>query len=222
MPPLASEIMDSASALNNDVPKHQTSYTNVTPYLKIALRDFSRMAARAGLSVSNKTSAVLLVPAGTTQIDFTTNPALPSDLIDIDSLYQSDQSTGLFTEVTPRRAVDVNATPISGIAEWVWEENAIKFAPSSTPIYVKVEYLRALFTTFVDQNSDLRVINSQSFLEYRTGGLVARYIFENPERAQELDGHAGGAFDDIVGIDSKGKQNIPVRRAPFRSGRRYR
>lgn len=224
MPPLASEIMDSSAALLNDSQKQKMTYVVQIPYLKIALRDFSRMAARAGLSVSNKHSVVLTLPSGTTELDFTTNPALPSDLIDIDELWQGDQSTGPFTPVSRRYTINQTlvGTTTSGLTEWAWEADKVSLLPSNKTMYIKLDYLRALFTTFADQNSDLRVINSQSFLEYRNAGLCARYIFEDTERATELDGNAALAFDDITGIDSKAKQSIPARRAPFRAGSRFR
>lgn len=222
MPSTAGEIMLSAAALMNDVQQQIHSYTNQFPYLKIALKDFKELAQLNDFAVSNITSTVLAVPADASVINFDSIPALPTSLVEIQQLWQSSQEAGPFTPVHKVQFLNqsLSNVQISSFFEWSWQDNGIKVWPALAPVYLKIDYISTLFSTIVDQNSNLQVINADSFLHYRLAGLLAEFVEENPERASSLNGNAGLAFDRILGIESKSSQQMPARRRPFRGGRR--
>lgn len=221
MTSLAGEIMDSAAALMNDVAKQIYGYPEQLPYLKLALKDFRELAQQHDFAVTNITSAEIVVPAGTVNIGFFTSPALPSDLVEIQDLWQSSTSGGAYTLLSKTELLDEgNNVATAGFVQWAWQGNKIVVNPSTTPVYLKLGYISTLFQNVTDQNSDLGVINADSFLHYRTAGLLARYCEENKERADDLDNSAGLAFDKVLSIEVKSGQLSPVRHRPFRGGRR--
>lgn len=216
--PAAGEIMDSVAALLNDVNKQLYTYTNILPYLKIALKDFREEAQLNSLPVSNRVSTVITVPANTTTISHLTIPALPDDLVEVQSLWEGNVSTGPFGLLTPVASLPRTLDGISGAGYgiWTWANNGIQIPPPNRTIYLKLDYISTLFQNVTDQNSSLGVINADSYLHYRTAGHCALYIGENESRAQALYAQAEDAKNKILGISAKTKQAIVTRRRPFR------
>ncbi len=103
---------------------------------------------------------------------------------------------------------------------FTWQSQELRFLPTNQDNQLKMDYIRDLFAAVTAANYttyDVAVINAQSFLQYRTAGLAARFVGENPTRAGELDNDAGLAMDRALGIGTKGRQAILLRRRPFRS-----
>ena len=88
--------------------------------------------------------------------------------------------------------------------------------------YIKINYIRNLFAPATGSSSPINIINAESYLAYRTAGLMSEFIGENPSRAKDLNGNASLAMDRVVSIGTKGRQNITTRRRPFRSGYKMR
>jgi hypothetical protein len=82
-----------------------------------------------------------------------------------------------------------------------------------------MDYIRNLFTpiTLTTGLEELYIINGQSFLQIRLGGLLAEFIGENQTRADKLNGFADLAVGRATGIGTKGRQAIVTRRRPFRA-----
>jgi hypothetical protein len=70
--------------------------------------------------------------------------------------------------------------------------------------------------------TNIPIINSESFLQYRTAGLVAEFIGENVERAADLNSMAQLALDRFLGINVKGRQAVFTRKRPFMAASRTR
>lgn len=218
---VASTVMDLSAALLNDAAKSDYTYAAQLPYLKIALKELREFLELNNFAVTAKKSTVITIPAGNTSIGFGTVPALPVDLIEIQRLWESSDSND--TGWIPLGKRDVIPNHLSGIETnqfgiWAWNDNSINF-PASTQInYLKIDYIKALFTNTVDENTNIGVINSDLFLIYRNAGLCAQFIGENKERSDELNSFAALSRDNILGIENKGKQSINTRRRPFRAG----
>jgi hypothetical protein len=105
---------------------------------------------------------------------------------------------------------------------FVWESQQIKFLPVVQDNDIKIDYIKQLFNTITDQNTQINIINSKTFLEYRTAALCAEFIERNLTSAQGLNNYAVMGMDRVLGIGSKGKQSIFTRRRPFRAGYKKR
>lgn len=209
--------MDKAAALLNDTEKQRYTYAAQFPYLEIALNDFKMIAQLNNVSVSNARSAVITVPSGTTVISSDTTPTLPSDLVSIISLYENNVTTGQFVELGRRNFLTPTDTQVNQFGVYAWNNNEITLPSAVGVVYLKIDYISTLFSLVVDENSQVKVINADSFLWYRTAALCARYIGEDTERAQVLDGESGIKIDQILGIENKSKQGMSTRRRPFRA-----
>lgn len=209
--------MDKSAALLNDVEKQRYTYAAQFPYLEIALNDFKMIAQLNNVSVSNQRSSVLTIPAGMTVISSDTTPALPTDLVSIISLYENNLTIGQFIELGRRNSLIPTDGQQSYFGVYAWNNNEIQLPSAIGVVYLKIDYVSTLFSTVVDENSQIKVINADSFLYYRTAAHCARYIGEDVERAGVLDGEAGIKIDQILGIESKSKQGMSTRRRPFRA-----
>lgn len=216
----AGTIMDSAAALLNDTEKQVYTYAAQIPYLKIALKELREWMELNNAPVTNKTSIILSVPAGTSIIGFTTTPALPSDLVEIQQLWERQSGTEGFVPMVRKEFLPHHLTgqEVNRFMIWSWNQNRIELISSNSKNDLKIDYIKTLFTTVADQNSIIGVINCDSFLHFRTGGLCAEFIGENKARADSLNSQAYAALERVFGIDNKGKQQIATRHRPFRAG----
>lgn len=212
----AGDIMDKAAALLNDTEKQRYTYVAQFPYLEIALTDFRMIAQLNNVSVTNQRSSTITVPAGTTVISSDTSPTLPTDLVDIISLYENNVTTGQFIEVRRRNFLTPTDTQVAQFGRYAWNNNEIQLPSATGIIYLQIDYISTLFSLVVDENSEVKVINADSFLWYRLAALCSRYIGEDTERAGVLDGEAQLKIDQILGIENKSKQGMATRRRPFR------
>lgn len=224
MPPLtASVVMNRAAVLLNDSARSLYTYGIQMPYLNMALQDLRKDLQLNNSPVTNFTSTALTVPAGTISIPFNavSGPVLPAGLIEIQQLWES--VNGVSDNWIPMTRVDFLPLYMEGIESnqwlvWAWESNSIKLLPAIAINYMKIQYIRNLFTDVSNPSDPIEVIDSDSYLEFKTAEYLARYIAENPTRADVLRVDAQEALDKMLGIDNKGRQAIMTRRLPFRSG----
>lgn len=211
--------MDAAAALLNDVAKSTYSYTVQIPYLNMALRELQELFELNEVPVTDETSSTLTVPASTSEITFTSTPALPSDLIEPKLLWESSASVGPYVPMTRVNFLPLSelGVEISQFIEYVWAGQKIKVLPANATIYLKIDYVRNLFATVTTSTDSIGIINAISFLQYRTAGLVAEHVEENKPRADQLNADASLSLDRVIGIGSKGRQAIFIRHRPFRA-----
>lgn len=214
----AGQVMVGSRALLND--QNDQSYHNsvLLQYLKIAFRELRELLEESNIPVTNKTDTVLALPAGTTVVSFTSTPALPSNLVEIRDLWSRNVNTNPWYKLTKKEFLPpaLEGIDYTEFVYWSWENNTIKLLPTTSAMDLKLEYIEQL-SEIADENSILGIINGQTFLEARTAALAARYAEENTERAQDLDQLSQAAADRLINIENKAKQNIYVRRRPFRS-----
>jgi hypothetical protein len=220
----AGTVMDASAGHLNDINKSLYTYAVQIPYLRTALHELEEEFQLNEIPVVDTESTVIGIDAGVSVLAFNSTPALPADLVEPIKLWESARGTNLFVPMTPSRAYPIDLTGISTneLGLWVWENQQIKFIPANANNDVRIEYRRNLFANIVDENSSINIINAQTYLEYRNAALCARFIGEDVERSNELNGYAGQALDRALGISVKTRQNTAVRRRPFRRGYKRR
>jgi hypothetical protein len=218
---LASEIMDGVAALMNDVAQQRYSYSAQIPYLNIALTDLREELQLSNSPVSNEESAVIVIAAGVTELDFTTTPPLPTGLMEIQQAWY--RQTGTSDAFLPMQRVEflphyLQATPsqFQVVQIWSWQEPKMKFIAAIGSTEMKLDYVKTLFPIITSPTDAIAVLNGKSFLQYKTAALCAKYIGENPSRSDELNALATIGLDRSIGISTKGRQSITTRRRPFR------
>ena len=219
---LASDVLDISAALLNDPNRTVYTYAAQLPYLKIALQELKKKYELNAMPVTQVTSAVIQVDAGETTIEFNAvgTPALPNDFISPQELWERNRDIDPYV---PMRMLEYLPHYLEGVETnyfgfYTWNDNKISFLPSTADNDIKMDYIRDLFPAVVDSNSQINVINADTFLQYRTAALCAEFIERNVSSSNSLNAYAVMAMDAAIGIDIKGKQAIQTRRLPFRLG----
>jgi hypothetical protein len=215
------EILARAAVLNNDSTQSQYTDAVLLPYLNTSLRELEEIFELNQMPVTSKTSATIAVPANTEKIGFDTVPTLPSDLIEIETLYESATDQDQWVPVVKRNYLTssvLGSVQLTTFGIWAWMNGAINVRAAINAIDIKMDYICSLFgeLTISQINQDNKVLSTNTFLMYRTAALSAEYIGENPTRATSLNENAGSSLGRVVGIGTKGKQSITIRRRPFR------
>lgn len=222
----AGQVMNISAALLNDSARSVYTYAAQLPYLQLALQELREHFELNGIAVTQNTSAVIQVNAGQTAIVYNGVgvPSLPADFVEPQQLWERTRGINPFIPMTKVDYLphELEGVPTSQFIYYVWESQEIRFLPSNANNDIKIDYIRELFQNIVDENSPINVVNSQTFLEYRTASLCAEFIERNLTSANALGGYAVLGGDRATGIGVKGKQNIMTRRRPFRAGYKKR
>jgi len=221
-------IINMVSSLMNDTA--QTTYNNasVLPYLNIALDELQETFEQNNVPATNEVSTILTVPIGTIVIAFTgTTPLLPSNLIDIQQIWESESGQNNWQPMTRREFIPhyLEEEDIGRFIIWVWMDQEITLPPSTLVTDLKLDYIKSIFGTPITIDNiaiDISIINIKSYLGYHTAALCAMFIGENPTRAQVLEGKAIEAESKVLGVSAKGRQAITTRRRPFRASYKTR
>lgn len=227
---IASTVMDIAASLQNDSNKTRYSFAVQYPFLNLALQELQEAYQQSNVPVTDAQSVEVDVPAGITLIGFAPTPPialtpyLPDDLVEPKLLWQ--RQTGIYPWLPMNRAdhlsFELQGVEIPQFYNYVWESNEIRFLPANQPNQIKMEYIRNLFTAISSPTTNIAVINAQTYLEYKTGALLAKYIGEDEPRSNELNGLAALAMDRALSVAAKGRQRIMTRRRNFRSSYKRR
>lgn len=225
-------VMAVAASLLNDTARTVYTYAAMSPYLRLALQELREYYELHNISVTDVSSAVIQVNAGTTEIVYNgagtpTNPSLPNDLVEPLQLWQRERDINPYIPMTKREFLPryMEGIEINQFVVWVWQSQKIIFLPSNMNIDIKIDYTRQLFpdaSTTIDENTQINVVNAQTFLENRVASLCAEFIERNITSANSLNSYAALALDRATGIGVKGKQAIFTRRRPFRQGYKQR
>jgi hypothetical protein len=226
------DIMDRSAVLNNNAAKTVYTYTVQLPYLNTALQELQEYFELNNVPVTDTFSALINVPAGTTSIGFApavpvpNTPYLPNNLVEPKLLWERAEGIDPYT---PMSRVDflpryMDGVELNQFIYYVWQSQEIRVIAANQDNDIKMDYIRFLFAQFTDVTGmeTISIINSRTFLEYRTAGLCAEFIGENKTRAESLNNDAGLAMDRVVGIGTKGRQAINIRHRPFRSSYKRR
>lgn len=220
---IAGSVMDGSASLLNDTAKAQYSYTVQIPYLNIALAELQELFLENNIPVTNKRSLVLSVPTGTSSIEFGGTPALPTDLVEIQSLGERDTgTTDSFTDMIRVEFLPMMEVLTTQLIYWSWIGDIIQLLGSTGNRDVKINYIGNIFTDVTAFSDILDIIGGKTYLTYKNAALCAMFIGENPERATVLNSQAELALNRALNIPIKGKQAIITRRRPFMASFRDR
>lgn len=212
MPPtlLASDVMDDAAALMNDVAKVLYSYTNQLPYLKLAHEDLVMKLKSNGVPAIDEMSGALTVNALAVTL-----ATPPSDMLVPLALEERAVGEG-DDDWVPMERKDWEPTvqQDTTLRYWTWRELEIKFVGATENRQVRVKY-RKYLTSPSGSGSAITMYDARSYLGKRQAMYCARFIGENEERAQFCGGLAEEALHDLLSSAINVQQDKPVRPRPF-------
>ena len=226
------QLMALSAAVLNDTERAIFTDEVLLPYFNMALLELQEIFELNNVPVTNETSAVIEIDAGTpgtiTTIGFGgLAPNLPSDLIEIRNLWESPRGLSQYTPVVKKDFIPqylINGTQISQFLLYSWADQKINVISANADNDLKIDYVKSLFVEITDLNGadDLGIINTDTYLYNRCGALAAYFIGENPERYDVLTGQADAGLLRSLGISAKGRQSIVTRRRPYRQSYKLR
>lgn len=220
--------MAQSAALMNDQARDVYNDTVVLPYLNIARSQLKQTFELNNVPVTNETSATIPTEAGLTAIGVETDPALPSDLIEIQRLWESQEGQETWLPMTRRdfltQDILPNNTQISFFRVWAWMDQEIRLLAIVNDNDIKIDYIADRFPllSLSDINEPNAIFNTELYFQFQTAGLCAEFIEENTSRANGLYNKADVALQQSLGISAKGRQSIVTRRRPFRASYKRR
>ncbi len=227
--PKPSEIITTVAGLMNDA--SQSLYTNAVclPFFNLSLDELQELYELNGIPTANEhTPAAITIKAGVSSLGFDTTPALPSDFIELQQLWESPTGLNNWTPMIKRDFIPhylEDGTTISQFLIYSWEQGRINLVAANQDNDLKLDYTASIFNTPIlikDINVNLPFTNVKTYLEYKTAALCSMFIAENESRALALDALAGTAISRALGIPIKGMQSITTRRRPFRYSFKHR
>lgn len=218
MPFNISEIYGGVRALMNDQGNSQYTNTIQFEYLKIAYEELRQELENNSVPVTNKTSSTYTILTSQLDIGGSTGPALPVDFIEpLDVIERTAGTTDQFMLMGRLQFLPQGMVKTGFLRCWSYQNQSILFIGATGSVEVKLNYVGDPLISLVDENTQVRVINTANFLKYRTAGLCADFVGENPARAAACNGFAQMALDTLLNITIKSSQAIVTRRRPFRS-----
>lgn len=214
---LAGEVFDRVAVLLNDVNKDLFTNAQQLPYLNIAIDDLVEEMEQNNVPTTNKKSGVIQIKAGVLGIGIdSSTPNLPNDLVEIQKLMERQSGTNNdFIDMTRFEFLPEVVAQTTFLMYWSWIEQVIRFVGATSDIDVKIEYISRIVIPVVNANSLINVINSKSYLAYRTAALCSEFVGENPTRALDLNEQAELAKIRFINLSTKGRQVMATRRRPF-------
>lgn len=214
-------ILNTSRAVLNDQEDAVYHDSVLLAYLNMALAELEEIFELNSIPSTNLSSAVINIPAGVDRIGFDTVPELPLDLIEIQQLWESLEGQNVWVPVTKRNYLtsSLGNSPVALFGVWAWMNQGIHLLESNQDNDLKIDYISSLFAELTIGNLNNRnvILNTDTFLSYRTAGLASEFIDENITRADKLNIFGGIAIERSLGISIKGKQSITTRRRPFRA-----
>jgi hypothetical protein len=223
----AKEVMERTASLMNDTARTTYTYDAVLPYLNMAIDELQEELQLRNMSPTNQSEIILTLTAGLDKLtpqEDAVLPHYPFDLVEIREIKERLAGTSdTFTKMNRRDFLNTRV-PTSDLIDWCWENQYIKFysGGATTNRDLLLEYVRQPLQMAQNENSLIGIINSRAYLAFKTAAFCARYIGENESRSNELHTNAGEALDRLLGIGTKGRQNMQTRRRPFRSSYKLR
>lgn len=205
----AQEPMTECKALLNDPDGNIYPDARVIPFMQKAYRELQTKMMLNGLPVMKETSTDIPVAAGTLFLG--DGAGLPTDFVYPIELHERPLNAVTYFETMKELPWEGDYVSSERLLYWNWREEEIKFAGATTNREVRVRYMKGL-TRITGVASVLAINNAVSFLAVRTASLAARFLGSNPSRADSLDGDAGMALSDLLGILVKREQGLGIRR----------
>src|SRR5262245_39266902 len=155
----SSDALDRAASLMNDTARVTYTYTAMLPYYRIAYDELKEFLQESNIPITNKVSAVITVPIGTTSVGFATTPSLPSDLITIEAVYERRSgSSQNYEEMASRDFLTINLQSTSSFGEYAWLGQEIKLPLATAIIELKLEYIAETLGNITDENTQVSLI----------------------------------------------------------------
>ncbi len=213
---IVKDVLDLSANYLNDAGLSQYTYVAQLPFYNEAQDKLSQLMESNNVPVTNKRSVTITVAPLVTVIDFTTTPALPTDLVEIQQISERQNGTSVdYIPMGRREFLPPFIEQTDSLIWWAWMEQAINFIGATQTIQLMIDYIANKLPAVTTTSTTITLINSKSYLAAKTAALCAQFLGENKDRADELNADAEIAGNLFLNLSTKGRQAIATRRRPF-------
>lgn len=143
------------------------------PKAQEAHRELQTELWNSGSPVVRAQSGVLALSATTSVlIDFTTTPALPTDLINPTALYESVHNANVWSQMTEVNYLPLGQAQAAALGIWSWRNEAIQLIGATAAQDVIIQY-RKLITIPTLNTSPIGIIFGETYIAARTAAMAA-------------------------------------------------
>jgi hypothetical protein len=211
---LASEVMDEAAALMNDVGKLTWNYGTLLPYLQRAYRTLELHLFLNGVRSLKEVSLVIPVDAYAKEI------TLPQDFVQ--PIAVGERPRGAIDEYGNVTESDWDQGYKSdGVQYWTFREDLLKINAPNTDREVLLRYRKGL-APITSENSNITILLSKPYLSAKTAANASAFGASNPERAGILNNEANDCLNMLINSEIRNQQGQRFRRQAYGSSRRAR
>lgn len=205
----AKDIMDDCRGVYlNDSSATLFTNTRLLPLVKKACDSMETRLEENNITCKNENSVPILVVAGVTEL----NP-LPSDFVWPIALKERIAgSTDLYADMY-ERSWEPNISPGDKLVYWAWRADRIKFVGALTNREVLLRYQKSF--PIVNVASDAVYGYAKQFLSAKVAALAHLFIQQNELMAKTCNDEAEGNLSQVINIQAKKSQAVPVRRRPW-------
>jgi hypothetical protein len=206
MPDTAQDVMVESQGLLNDAAGIFYTLDSLLPYLNKAYRELQDYYNLHGLKTTVTTASLITVPANTVQLT-----TIPVDMLR--PLHLAERTPGTVEQFTDmdERSWEPDETQTNHLRVWTWREETIFFVGATADREIRIRFVKGL-AAMSGPGSFVGITNAKLVLASRTAALAARYIGENPTRADELDTETMRALDRLIVTAIRQNQGLPARR----------
>jgi len=208
----ADECISSAATYLNDFGLTTWTKERLFAHLLQAHKQLQVELLLNGLPAIKKTSSIIDVPAGTSNLE----GLQPSDLVEPISLWErADGTTDNFVQMS-EKGWEPETTQSTELRYWVWLEELIKFLGATTAREVKIKY-KAAINVPDQEGSPLGFLFAENYISPKTAALAALSL-GNLKAYEVLNGIAEINLEKVIRMNIKGQQSLPARRRPYHRG----
>lgn len=209
-------VFTGVRALMND--QKNAVFTNEVQleFFKMAYEQIRQACEEYSIPITLKTSGIIVVTAGVTNIGGPDGPSLPNDLIEPLDCWEIPSGTTNDYALMKRVTFLPKTNVITAFLQvWAWKEQYIHLLGASGDVSVKIDYVSVGMPDVVNENTIVQLTNAVNFLKFKTAAFCSMFIGENETRASALNDLAEDAKDTLLNIKIKPQQHMGVRRRPF-------
>jgi hypothetical protein len=211
---LASEIMDEAAALMNDVGKLTWGYPQLLPYLRRAYGTLELHLFLNGVRALKEVSAIIPVSALSPTI------TLPADFVQAISM--EERASGVTDPFYPVTESDwEHDLKADSVMYWNWREESLKVNPPNLSREIRLRYRKGL-TPILGENTNIAILLSKPYLSAKCAANASAFGASNAERASILNSEANTELAMLINAEIRNQQGIRFRRRPYGASRRAR
>lgn len=213
---LASTLMQKSAEILNDAGRNMWNDEVLLPMLVLGFQELELEYVNHSLPALMDISTPQSVPAGTRTLQPLADFLAPIMLEE----RAPGQDNTRWIEMSQRTFEPDTISPSNQLLYWAYREQEFKFVGANQPREVRYRYYKN-FGEPDDPTSNINILNSHLFLQFKTAANAARFIGQRPTLADGLDMKANLFLHKAMNREVKSVQNISKRRKGFGWGRKH-